>query len=514
MFSAFTILLVEDNPGDVFIIRKMLEDNLPGVKIVAVETLEESLDLLKARSFSAILLDLTLPDSMGLESISLLRDRGAHAPIIVLTGVSDRMLALQALKAGAQDYLLKDQTSSSMLERSIRYAIERHQFESRIHRAESDHRRFMESQRDTLKALTSTLDLDEVLTRILENLGQVVTHDAANIALLEGSQARVVRSRNGAGDIRSTGETFGVSSVPIVRDILADGEPAEGQLTDFPCMAMGEDVHGSIGYMGAPIVLRDQVLGILNIFRFDDGGFSTEDLDRLKIFAEHAAIAIQNANLYKTSREIAAVEERQRLARDLHDSVSQALFSASVISEFGMREAQTNPVRVLEMWTTLHDLIVGALAEMRMLLLELRPANLAQATLRDLLTYLTSSVRARKALAMEAEVSEVDGIAAEAKIGLYRIAQEALNNIVKHSDASHVRCQLSAQNGVVEMTITDDGVGFDLSSVGATSLGLSIMRERASEIGAELCIESAPKAGTSIQVRYYREAEFEGAVHV
>jgi signal transduction histidine kinase len=166
------------------------------------------------------------------------------------------------------------------------------------------------------------------------------------------------------------------------------------------------------------------------------------------------------------------------------------------------------------MWTTLHDLIVGALAEMRMLLLELRPANLAQATLRDLLTYLTSSVRARKALAMEAEVSEVDGIAAEAKIGLYRIAQEALNNIVKHSDASHVRCQLSAQNGVVEMTITDDGVGFDLSSVGATSLGLSIMRERASEIGAELCIESAPKAGTSIQVRYYREAEFEGAVHV
>jgi PAS domain S-box-containing protein len=205
-------------------------------------------------------------------------------------------------------------------------------------------------------------------------------------------------------------------------------------------------------------------------------------------------------------KEKTAAEERTRLARDLHDAVSQTLFSTSLIAEVLPRLWERNKEEGLKELEEVRQLTRGALAEMRTLLFELRPAALADADLNDLLRQLAESVIGRARVPVTLEVDGSCEIPPDVKIALYRIAQEALNNIAKHSGASRAQVSLHCQPHRIILQIIDNGHGFDMLQVAPGSFGLSNMKERAGQIGAELKIESKIDQGTEITIDWHGNA--------
>ena len=198
----------------------------------------------------------------------------------------------------------------------------------------------------------------------------------------------------------------------------------------------------------------------------------------------------------------AAVEERNRLARDLHDAVSQTLFSASIIAEVLPKIWDRNPDEGHRRLEEVRQLTRGALAEMRTLLFELRPAALAEAELGYLLHQLGESVTGRARLPVNITVNGEYEIPGEVKIAFYRIAQEALNNIVKHSGATLAEVALERAEGRFRLSIADNGRGFDPAEASSGSLGMGIMRERAAGVGGAIAVHSALGEGTEIKVTW------------
>ena len=214
------------------------------------------------------------------------------------------------------------------------------------------------------------------------------------------------------------------------------------------------------------------------------------------------------------AEELAVLQERNRLARELHDAVTQTLFSASLIAEALPALWERNQEMGRERLAMLRQMSRGALAEMRTLLLELRPAAVVETSLEELLRQLGEAVTVREGVPVTVEVEGRCELPADLHVALYRIAQEALNNVVKHAKASQVavslRCTPRAPSpspregegdGVnVELTIRDDGRGFDPDDVPPEHMGLGIMRERAEAVGAQLGIVSQTGRGTQVTV--------------
>jgi two-component system nitrate/nitrite sensor histidine kinase NarX len=253
--------------------------------------------------------------------------------------------------------------------------------------------------------------------------------------------------------------------------------------------------------LAVPLKVKEEVIGVLDVEseRLDD--FDESDVTVVQSLAHQIAVAVDNARLFEQTQQLAVVRERQRLARDLHDAVTQTLFSASLISEvlprIWERDAEEGQRRLAEV----RELTRGALAEMRTLLLELRPAALADAELGDLLRQLGEATTGRARVPVDVRVEgEHSQMPPDVKVALYRIAQEALNNVAKHSGAGQATVRLCCGPEQVALHIADDGRGFELDSVPPTRLGVGIMRERAEAIGAELAIESELGRGTEVSV--------------
>jgi PAS domain S-box-containing protein len=207
----------------------------------------------------------------------------------------------------------------------------------------------------------------------------------------------------------------------------------------------------------------------------------------------------EQKELQQREQELAAFEERQRLARDLHDAVSQTLFSARLTSEAMLRQKDELAPAVL--WENLRQvtrLIVSALGEMRILLLELRPEGLTSAPLPVLLAHLADATGARTTASLHFTAQGEADLPQDVKIAFYRIAQEALNNSVKYAHASQINLTLIQAGRRVKLSVSDDGQGFEIPHREDGHFGLSIMRERAAEIGALLEITSQPGASTSL----------------
>ena len=251
--------------------------------------------------------------------------------------------------------------------------------------------------------------------------------------------------------------------------------------------------------MLVPLVVRGQAIGLLAIATDQaDRVFSSNHLRLAETVAADVAAAIENARLFGQAQEVAVAEERSRLARELHDSVTQILFSINLIALSLRRLWKRDPEIAARSTDELQRLTRGALAEMRTLLRELRPQTIVATELSTLLKQLGDGVAARHDIPVGVEVSQLPTIPPEVHVALYRIAQEALSNITKHAEASQVAVKLACDDAAVQLTITDDGQGFDPDDVPAEHMGLAIMRERADAIGAAVTMTSRPGAGTSI----------------
>ncbi len=255
--------------------------------------------------------------------------------------------------------------------------------------------------------------------------------------------------------------------------------------------------------LSVPIVIRDEVYGDLSLLYGECRDFSDEEIGLATTLADQAALAIENARLRVEVERSAAAAERSRLARDLHDAVTQTLFSASLIADVLPRLWEKSPEQGRQRLEELRELTRGALAEMRTLLLELRPAALTDTEMTELLRQLAESITGRARVPVDVQITGDCQLPVEVKVALYRIAQESLNNVAKHAGASQATVRLRCEADVT-LEIRDDGTGFNVDAVPPESLGLGIMRERAKDIAADLSVTSSVEDGTHVEVTWAR----------
>ncbi|MFE2100671.1 MULTISPECIES: GAF domain-containing sensor histidine kinase [unclassified Streptomyces] len=269
-------------------------------------------------------------------------------------------------------------------------------------------------------------------------------------------------------------------------------------------------------FLGLPIRDGDEVIGALflaNKLRSAGGhpprpkplggcGFTEEDEALLSILAQHAAIALTNARLYERSRELTIAEERSRLAHELHDAVSQKLFSLRLTAQAAAALIDRDPARAKGELHQVAALAAEAADELRAAVVELRPAALDEdgliATLRTQIQVLD---RAHSAC-VTFDSNGFRALPAAQEEALLRVAQEALHNALRHSGAEHVGVRVDRRGGGAVLRVSDDGSGFDPQSVRSAGrhLGLVSMRDRASGVGGTLTVESAPGKGTTIEL--------------
>ncbi len=243
-----------------------------------------------------------------------------------------------------------------------------------------------------------------------------------------------------------------------------------------------------------------EVLGSVAAAYPQDRSLTDADKRMLLALAERAVIAVTNAGLHARDRQLTALEERQRLARELHDSVSQALYGIAL----GARTARTvldrDPAKAVAPVDYVLALAEAGLAEMRALIFELRPESLQAEGIVAALNKQIAATSARYEIAITAELADEPDLPLDAKEMLYRIGQEALHNIVKHASATSVRVCLQQVDSRIELTIADDGIGFDPDGDFPGHLGLRSMRERAAKANGTLSIESKPGTGSTVTV--------------
>jgi PAS domain S-box-containing protein len=211
--------------------------------------------------------------------------------------------------------------------------------------------------------------------------------------------------------------------------------------------------------------------------------------------------------LAKKAADEAVTADRTRLARDLHDAVTQTLFSASLTADVLPDLWDMDVDEAKKSTEELRQLTRGALAEMRTLLLELRPATLTQTRLNDLIKQLCDAFIGRSRLPITLTIEGECQLPPEVQIAFYRIAQESLNNVFKYARATQVDVKLHLSPSFVHLETCDNGIGFDMSTTRPTSLGMRIMRERADAIDAHLNINSSPGAGTCVEVTWNEHAD-------
>ncbi len=373
-------------------------------------------------------------------------------------------------------------------------------------RAEREQRTLSEALLDTAAALNSTLQLEEVLPYILENLHQILPYEKANVALVEDNGSTRVVTHRGYSPAHTRSilsSALHIEQSSPYRRMIHTREvvyiPDTAALPDWLVLP-GEDTRC---YLGAPITLDDEVIGFLNLESHKLDAFAEHDSLRLRQFANHAALAIRNARAYEQGRAFAAAQERQRIASDLHDAVSQTLFSASMISETLPLLYEHDPQEVHAGLHELARLTKGALAEMRALLMELRPEAFARTDLRTLLTHLINGARTRTDAVIHPEMhAEGDRLPPNVRLNLYRITQEALNNIIRHAQASEVWVTLQMDADGTALTIRDNGRGFVVEGISSEHMGLRIMRERAQNHDIDLHIETTVGQGTVVHAEF------------
>jgi signal transduction histidine kinase len=355
--------------------------------------------------------------------------------------------------------------------------------------------------------VASTLQLKPLLGLILDQLRLVIDYTGSSILTVEGDSLVFLDHRGPVPQEQVVRLHFPLEQLGPIWETIASGESiliqdvhAETPMPQALRAAMGDLLATTFRYvcswMAVPLILRDQVIGMLVLASKEEHAFRPHHATLALAIANQAAIAIENARLYEQAQELAALEERQKLARELHDSVSQALYGIALGLHTARIQLDRDPLELPESLDYLLSLAEAALAEMRALIFELRPEALEREGLVAALSRQGAALQARHDMIVQANLCEEPALPLTVKQELYRIAQEALQNTVKHANASKVDLVLRRTDNVVILEVRDDGVGFDPLGSFPGHLGLRSMQERVSNLGGRLQIESAPEQGT------------------
>ena len=438
----------------------------------------------------------------------------------VKAGREFRGRALDIRKDGSTFHVEVTGTSFTYLGRPHTLAVVRDisaqvQAEQVLEQRVAERTRELSTLLDISHNVTSTLELEPLLGLTLDHLRAVMEYNGATIFTLQNDELTILDYRGPITAEQARRIRFSLSQAAANREVIQRRAPViiddvrgESPLAHAFQAAAGDQIDTTYAYvrcwMGVPLMIKERVIGMLSLDH-SQPGYYTERQARLALaIASQAAIAIENARLYEQAGQLAALEERQKLARELHDSVSQALYGIAL----GARTARTLLDRGADSAHTLRDpldyvlsLAEAGLAEMRALIFELRPESLKTEGLTAALAKQTDALRVRHRLEVQTTLCPEPDLSLDAKEALYRIAQEAMHNIGKHARASRVEVRLEATDHAVTLTITDDGVGFDPTGEFPGHLGLRSMRERAERLRGVFRVESAPGQGTRLSVR-------------
>jgi signal transduction histidine kinase len=363
------------------------------------------------------------------------------------------------------------------------------------------------------RAVSATLEPAPLLGVILDQLKLVVEYTSAVVVTGEEDGFRSREYRGPLPREVVLSRPVRMESTPAAMAMMAAGEPLiiadvwgdSPEAVSYRAVMGEEYLRTTASYLRclltAPMIQQGRLVGALVLTHQTPGFFMAHHAALATAVANHAAVALENARLYGEAQKLAALEERQRLARELHDSVSQVLFSIGL----GARTIRTlldrhDPARAIPSVEYIAQLAEMGTAEMRALLFELRPESLAQEGLVAALTKQAAALRARHRLAVETALCDEPDVPLVVKEAAYRIAQEATHNTVKHARASRITLRLTCDARTVALEVHDDGQGFDPGGRFPGHLGLVSMRERVERLGGTLAIESAPGQGTRVVV--------------
>jgi signal transduction histidine kinase len=380
----------------------------------------------------------------------------------------------------------------------------RDELEKRVEERTRDLQTVLEVSRN----VASTLELRPLLRIFIDQVRQVADYNRSSIFLVEGSDLVMFSSRVAGEDQQPASLRFPIAAIePVWRKVgnqqaciidafFGDSEEAVAYRSVFTDVM--EALLPIRSWMGIPLVVKDQVIGMITLSSHTEAFYTEEHAQIVTAIAHQAAIAIENARLYEQAQQLAAIEERQRLARELHDSVSQALYGIALGSRTARTLLDRDPARAVQPVDYVLQLAEAGLAEMRALIFELRPESLETEGLVAALDKQVAATAARYGIEVLADLGEEPALAMPEKQVFYRIGQEALHNVVKHAHASRVEVRLLRNNGTLALQISDNGVGFESNGSFPGHMGLVSMRERAESIGARLSVQSEPGAGTSV----------------
>lgn len=365
---------------------------------------------------------------------------------------------------------------------------------------------------EATRSVTSSLQMEEVLTEAGRCISAAMGQPVCAIWLLNEAGTALIpafriatRANQRQDAIFATLPDLPLDVVPRARQMVERPEPiivrAEDGLSE-PEMEVWRKMPFHT-YIAIPLAARDHVVGTAAVPIVGDRTFSQEDVEVAMAIARSTALAVENARLHERSQQFAVVEERNRLARELHDSVTHALFSMSLIGQALPTLLDRDPLRARERIDRLNELGRGALAEMRALIFELRPAALEEQGLAIALAKHAAAFESREGVTVDLTIECEERLPKEVEEAVYRVAQEALNNVAKHAGANRVAVRLAVLDGAVELDVQDDGCGFDptMQPSGRRTLGMASMRERASLLGGACTLESAPGEGTTVRLR-------------
>jgi signal transduction histidine kinase len=352
--------------------------------------------------------------------------------------------------------------------------------------------------------IAGDLDLDRVLRNILRTARSLVKarYGALGVPDGQGGFDRFITvgiSDRRARQIGDLPRFHGVLGV-----LLRDGKAIRMKdIRRHPEFSWYPSHHPDMtDFLGVPITHRAETLGEIYLSGNPAGGFSAHDQRVVEMLASHAGIAIASANLYAQGQTLAVMEERNRLARELHDAVSQSLFSMQFEAKAAAMQARKNPAGAAEALDHLQKQAAGALKEMRGMVYALRPKSLERdglvATLQDHIDALRRAHRVDVSVRIQGRPE----LAFDQEFALLRIAQEALQNALKHAPGAPISVTLRQRRAGTELEVADAGGGFDAEQLPRTTrtMGLETMRARAADINASLSIDAGPGGGTSVSI--------------
>ena len=360
--------------------------------------------------------------------------------------------------------------------------------------------------------VASYIELKPLLATVLDQLRMVADYTGSSFSILEGEDLVLVENRGPAPLDRVLQLHIPIKRMGIIWEMFSRREPVsipdvhdDSPLAQAFRTMMDKHLKATFGYirswMAVPLSHKEQIIGMLTLSSSEPDYYTPRHASLALAIANQAAVALANARLYEQAQELAALEERQRLARELHDSVSQALYGITLGTHTARTLLQRDPSKVAEPLDYVLSQAEAALTEMRALIFELRPESLETEGLVAAMSRQAAALNARHEIVVSTDLCDEPDLSLKAKEELYRVVQEALHNTVKHARAKKVNVCLHCDSDGLLLEICDDGVGFNTSQSFPGHLGLHSMQERISLLGGTLRIESTPGQGTCIRAQ-------------